>query len=150
MLKLPGYSSATRSHGARGCVLRASLKHVFWRAPRWWELLICAFYALAIYFWSEHSSDAVVGRTLWVFFVIRFWEFTHDYYGRKWPEKDASSFFLYTFLFLIFVLPIFKAVFQNPPKWEQALAFIALNAADFVWLFPLLLSLDRVDRKSVV
>ena len=146
MLKPANSANATRSHGRRGCVLRASLKHVFWRAPRPWELLICALYALAVYFWANFSFDALAGRTLWVFFVMRSWEFVYDYCGRKWPDKDAASFFLYTFIFLIFVLPILKAIFQNPPRWEQALAFIAFIAAGFAWLFPLLWSLDRVFK----
>ena len=142
----PAVHSSNRSHGRRGYILRASLKHVFWRAPHWWELLICALYALAVHFWSESSFDAIASRTLWVFFVIRSWEFAHDYCGRKWPRKDAASFFLYAFLFLIFVLPIFKAIFQNPPKWEQALAVVAFIAAGFAWIFPLMWSLDRVFK----
>ena len=146
MLKPADSTNATRSHGRRGCVLRASLKHVFWRAPHWWELLICAFYALAVYVWADASFGAVANRTLQVFFVLRFWEFVHDYCGRKWPQKDAASFFGYTFLLLVFVFPIVKAVFQTPPRWEQALAFVAFLAAGFAWISPLIWSLDRVFK----
>ena len=139
-------SNSDRSIGARGRVLRASLMRVFWRAPRWYESAICAVYAYGAWFWSNFAPGTIAVRALIVVLMLRCWQFVFDYCERKWPEKEISSFFLYYVYFLIFALPIIKFIFQSPPDWKGSLAFIAMLAAGFAWLFPLLWSLDRVFK----
>lgn len=142
---------ATDKHNdARGHTLLASLKPVFWRAPRWVELLICALYAGAGWMWWDVPENALLIRGLQLFLLLRGLQLISHYAEYKWPDEERRERYQMGLSLALFTLPfaigIGKDLVQSPPTWEQTWIAIAIFAGAVAWFAPMMWSLDRVFK----
>ncbi len=143
-------SAPDPSYGARGCVLFASLKHVFWRAPRRYEWLICALLPVV---WLGFGATPIqlllvlCGAALGVRGVE-----LADYYGRnQWPHDQRKQQYpikvYYAIWLLLLLSGLIKAFFvQLFTEPGETLIGIGIVAAFLAWLAPMMWSLDRVFK----
>lgn len=146
------------SHGARQHSLLASLKHAFWRAPRWFELLICA--SMALGFWLDHGfSVGLLTRVGALLFIIRSFSVPFHYCESRWPDDergiDYGAWGVVGLAIFYLSLPIlfrvdWSGIARHGIDWPMvaanALGVAAFGVFMLVLLGPLMWLLDRVFK----
>lgn len=144
--------------GARRHSLFASLRHVFWRAPNWFELLICA--PISVGFWLDHGfSLGVLTRFVALFFIVRSFSVPSHYCERRWPDGERGvdyGIWAGVGLALFYLsLPIlfhvdWSGLARNGIDWPlvrtSTLQVAAFGVFMLVLLGPLMWLLDRVFK----
>ena len=150
------YSANARRH-----TLWPSLEHVFWRAPRWYELLICLW--LPFGFWLDHGFSVsvlptVLARLAALVLIVRSFDVPMHFCENRWPDGgrgvDYGARGVVGLAIFYFALPVLLKMWRdgtrNSTDWaatqSNAVAYVAFGVFMIVLLGPLMWSLDRVFK----
>ena len=148
---MPTSSESARHEKGRRHTLLASLKHVYWRRPHWFEWAVYVAVLAANLLGTSSDYLLAAGGVALAFLLLRVHEFGNHYVENRWPgderkQEHLANIHIAALLLLIFsgfIKAFIESLISEP---VETFKFVAMAIAFIAWCYPVMWSLDRVFK----